>query len=74
MPDRRTWSQTHDRIFLGGDTWANPMEDWTVVDGAAQCESYGGNRNVHSLTHQLTNLDGAFEMSAVISQVHVKKE
>ena len=58
-----SWSNTKDRVFLGGDTWANPMEDWTVTDGAAQCNSYKGNRNVQLLTHQLTNSKGAFEMS-----------
>ena len=68
-----SWSQTNDRVFLGGDCWANPMEDWTVVDGAAQCSSFGGNRNVHLLTHQLTNTDGSFEMSVQVSQVDVKK-
>ncbi len=68
-----SWSNTHDRVFLGGDTWANPMEDWTVTDGAAQCNSYGGNRNVHLLTHQLTNTDGDFEMSVKMSLIDVKK-
>jgi hypothetical protein len=24
------WSRTHDRIWLGGEFWANPMEDWRV--------------------------------------------
>ena len=68
-----SWTNTHDRVFLGGDCWANPMEDWTVTDGAAQCNSFGGNRNVHLLTHQLTNADGGFEMSVVISRIDVKK-
>ncbi len=68
-----SWLNTHDRVFLGGDTWANPMEDWTVTDGAAQCNSYGGNRNVHLLTHQLTNTAGVFKMSVKISLIDVKK-
>lgn len=63
-----TWGKTHDRVFLGGHYWANPMEDWVIRDGAAVCESGGGDRNVHLLTHQITNLAGSFEMS-----VHVKR-
>ena len=63
------WSQMHDRVFLGGDCWANPMEDWQVVDGAAECSSTGPNRNVHLLTHQLTNNAQGFEMSVVIDQI-----
>ena len=58
-----------DRVFLGGDCWANPMEDWKVVDGAAECSSTGPNRNVHLLTHQLTNNAQGFEMSVVIDQI-----
>ena len=49
------WSATHDRVWLGENFWANPMENWRVADGAAECQSFGGNRNVHLLTHQLTN-------------------
>ncbi|MEP1445180.1 MAG: alkaline phosphatase D family protein [Paraglaciecola sp.] len=48
-----SWNQTHDRVWLGGEYWANPMEDWQVVDGAVECSSTGGNRSVHSLVHQL---------------------
>ncbi len=68
-----SWTQTHDRVFLGGDCWANPMEDWEVVDGAAQCLSFRGNRNVHLVTHQLTNTNGQFEMSVTIDMLDVKK-
>ena len=53
-PVSDTWANTHDRIWLGGEYWANPMEDWHIVDGGAECLSSGGNRSIHSLTHQLT--------------------
>ena len=69
-----SWSNTHDRVFLCGDCWANPMEDWEIVDGAAQCRSYKGNRNIHLLTHQLTSPTGSFETSVTISLVDVKKK
>jgi hypothetical protein len=38
------WARTHDRVWLGGDYWANPMEDWQIADGGAECHSLGGNR------------------------------
>ena len=63
------WSNTHDRVFLSGDCWANPMEDWRVVDGAAQCTSDSGNRNIQLLTHQITDSSGSFLMSVEISQI-----
>ena len=52
-PDGTTadaWSRTHDRVWLGGEFWANPMEDWQIADGGAECRSLGGNRSIHSLT------------------------
>jgi len=26
----RSWSNTNDRVWLGGDYWANPMENWKI--------------------------------------------
>ncbi|EAQ82311.1 alkaline phosphatase D family protein [Blastopirellula marina] len=62
----------HDRVWLGAEYWANPMEDWRIVDGAAECQTTGGDRNVHLLTHQLTNAQAAFQMSVKLRQVEVK--
>ena len=62
------WSQTHDRVWLGGEYWANPMEDWQVANGAVECLSTGGNRSVHSLLHQLTELK-PFTLSVRLKRV-----
>lgn len=66
--------KTHDRVWLGGEFWANPMEDWRVVDGAAECQTGGGNRNVHLITHQLTNPKGSFSMSVRVQRVAAGKK
>lgn len=63
------WRNTHDRVWLGGAYWANPMEDWRVIDGAAECITSGGDRNIHLITHELTNPKGSFQMSVRIRQV-----
>lgn len=60
---RSPWQTSHDRVWLGEQFWANPMEDWQVVDGGAECLTGAGNRNIQLLTHQITNPDGRFEMS-----------
>ena len=67
------WSTTHNRVWLGEEFWANPMENWRIVDGAAECQSTGGDRNVHLITHQITNLAGSFEMSVRIEEVEAGK-
>jgi hypothetical protein len=45
------------------------MEDWRVADGTAECQTGGGNRNLHLITHQLTNTSGPSMMSVVVRQV-----
>ncbi|MEX2580789.1 MAG: alkaline phosphatase D family protein [Verrucomicrobiales bacterium] len=62
------WDTTHDRVFLGGDFWANPMEDWRVADGWAQCLVSSGNRSIHSLTHQIADADGSFTLSVRLAK------
>jgi alkaline phosphatase D len=48
------FKNTHDRVWLGEEYWANPMEDWLVRDGRIVCIRNGANRNVHLLTHGLS--------------------
>ena len=71
VPDQRVshWNKTHDRIWLGKQFWANPMENWHVRDGAAECHHTGPGRNIQLLTHQLTNPDAEFSMSVRIQNV-----
>ncbi|MFZ9839342.1 MAG: alkaline phosphatase D family protein [Opitutaceae bacterium] len=66
------WRRTHDRIWLGGEYWANPMEDWQMVDGGAECRSLGGNRSVHSLTHQITDPARGFTMSVRMTRLELR--
>ncbi len=63
------WSQSYDRVWLGGEYWANPMEDWRILNGAAECLSMGPNRNIHSLTHQITNPAGKFSMEVDLNEI-----
>jgi len=57
------FDDTRDRIWLGAEYWANPMEDWRVQDGRLECVRGGENRNVHLLTHWLGEGAGDFEVS-----------
>ena len=54
------WEHRHDRVFLGGGFWANPMEDWRIEEGWAACQTAGGGRNIHSLLHELTDAGKPF--------------
>ena len=71
-PPADPWQQTHDRVFLGGAFWANPMEDWCVRDGGAECLNPGPGRSVHSLTHAITRA-GSFSMAVTLTRLEVLK-
>ena len=45
------------------------MEDWRVVDGAAECQTTGGNRNLHLITHQWTDPTGWMDMSVLLRKI-----
>lgn len=62
------WSISHDRVFLGGGVWANPMEDWRVQDGWAACQNAGGGRNIHSLLYELKDAAKPFAVSVEVKR------
>jgi len=62
------WHRTHDRVFLGGGFWANPMEDWRVRDGWASCTTAGSGRNIHSLLHELTDPSEPFTVGVEVGR------
>ncbi len=64
-----SWSRTHDRVWLNPRIWANPMEDWRIRDGAAECQTTGGNRNLHLITHQWTNPTGSADMRVSLQKI-----
>ena len=72
--DLISWQNTNDRVWIGNDIWANPMEDWRVADGAAECQTSGGDRNLHLITHELTNPRGSLAMSVLVRQVESRKQ
>jgi hypothetical protein len=57
-----SFARVHDRVWVGPDYWANPMEDWRVQGGRLECVSAGPNRNVQVLTRQAGAAAGTLEM------------
>ena len=60
--------ESGERFHLGGDLWSNPMEDWQSSDGWMINTHSGGNRNVVSLTSEITAGQGTFEISARVQR------
>src|SRR6185312_16435142 len=63
------WDKTPDRVWLGADYWANPLQDWRVAGGRIECIKAAANRNVHLLTRQLSGQPGDVAMSVRIGRV-----
>ncbi len=63
------WHRTNDRVWLGGDYWANPMEDWRIHNGVLECTRSGANRNVHLLTRDLNDAAKPFTLSVKLGRV-----
>ena len=57
------WDQANDRVWIGPEYWANPMEDFRLKDGRLECMRGGVNRNIHLLTRRLGERRGGFTMS-----------
>ena len=67
------WSHQHDRVWIGPEYWANPLEDWRLREGYLECARSGPNRNVHLLTHQLSDEFADFELSVHVGTQDVQQ-
>ena len=63
---RSQWQNSPDRPWLGMEYWANPLQDWRIHEGRAECINGAANRNVHLLTRQLSSGAGTMTASVVI--------
>jgi alkaline phosphatase D len=66
---RSRWDQDLDRVWLGADFWANPMQDWRVAGGRIECVNAAADRNVHLLTRQLGPQQGDLTTNVRIGRV-----
>lgn len=63
------WQSLHDRVWLGRDYWANPLQDWRIANGRIECVNPAPDRNVHLLTRSLSDSVAGFSMSVRIGRV-----
>jgi len=53
------------RVWIGPDYWANPLQDWRVEDGEVFGLA-GKNRTLHHLTRQITDGVGDFDIQVEV--------
>jgi phosphodiesterase/alkaline phosphatase D-like protein len=63
------WDTALDRVWLGAEFWANPLQDWRTADGRIECVNSAVNRNVHWLTRALGDAAGDVQMSVRLGRV-----
>ncbi len=63
------WQHDPDRIWLGAEFWANPLQDWRVAGGRIECTAEKPNRNVHVLTRELADREGDLRMSVKAGRI-----
>jgi alkaline phosphatase D len=63
------WGATPDRVWLGPEFWANPLQDWRVAGGRIECVNAAPGRNVHLLTRQLGEGPGDLRLSVRVGRV-----
>src|SRR3954465_7446579 len=63
------WTGVPDRVWLGPEFWANPLQDWRVAGGRIECINAAPDRNVHLLTRQLGPTRGSLQMRVILGRV-----
>src|SRR5262245_37877420 len=63
------WEQSFDRVWLGPEYWANPLQDWHINGGRIECVNSAINRNVHLLTRDLGEAAGDLQMAVQIGRL-----
>lgn len=63
------WDKSFDRVWLGAEYWANPLQDWRIASGRIECITAAANRNVHLLTRQVGEQPGTLNMSVKIGRI-----
>jgi alkaline phosphatase D len=68
-PFRSAWDRAPDRVWLGAEYWANPLQDWRIAGGRIECARAAADRNVHVLTRQLANRSGTLDLRVRLGRV-----
>ena len=66
---RSRWDACPDRLWLGPEYWANPLQDWRVASGRIECTNAAPDRNVHVLTRQVGERHGTLDMTVRIGRL-----
>ncbi|MCF7975342.1 MAG: alkaline phosphatase D family protein [Phycisphaerae bacterium] len=58
-----------ERVWIGPEYWANPLQDWRLNQGRIECMQSGGDRNVYLLTRSVDSRPGDLEVTVTLGQL-----
>lgn len=67
------FDQVNNRIWIGQDFWAVPMEDWQVENGRIECIADRGNSRVNVLTQVLSG-EGDLNIEVKVGKLQNQKQ
>lgn len=53
------------RTWIGPEYWANPLQDWELRNDSILCNVARPQRDLHLLTHEISDREGYFETSTI---------
>src|SRR5437667_11416388 len=54
QPFASDFSASPDRVWIGREYWANPLQDWRLAGGRVECVNAALDRSVHLLTRAVS--------------------
>jgi len=66
---RSSWPEEVRRPWIGADYWANPLQDWRLRDGRAECHVSGGDRNLFLLTRDVAARPGTLHLAVRLGRI-----
>ncbi|HBE67239.1 MAG TPA: twin-arginine translocation pathway signal [Planctomycetaceae bacterium] len=71
--NRSDWHTLPDRVWIGPEFWANPMEDWAIENSSLICRSSQPGRNIHWISKRLDVRQGDFTTQVQVQEVDDKQ-
>jgi len=65
---RSAWNDTPDRVWIGLEFWANPLQDWRIAGGKLECIKAAPDRHVHLLTLAIEDRPGTLRMTVQVGR------
>jgi hypothetical protein len=62
------WTKVPDRVWIGREFWANPLQDWRVAGGRVECIFPSMDRQLHLLTRAVKPGAGRLEMNVTVGR------